>query len=190
MKFEERTSNILLFPLCDKSGVMLRALEPLAPNERDIHEGSRPDAIVFAWLLDLPSELDSAAAATAVLTVTRPRVKSLSRYQRAVIHELAKLMRCEDTEWTSLPSQRSRLNSKKARRTRSFFSGLSSLPGNSADRGRNRLKDGRGNPGTSRPIVSKKVKKLVCLSGGLDNKTSIPDGKKPADSGLLEPMSD
>jgi len=125
MPARAHNSNIVLFPLCDKSGVMLQALEPAVlegADSRARRPGTRPDAVVFAWLLDLPAEMDSADAARAVLDVTRHHVSLLTPYQRSVVYELSKLVKREDSDWDrfseDLPAKRFRT----PRRGRGFFS--------------------------------------------------------------------
>jgi len=122
-------STVVLFPLCDKSGVLL-------------------DAVVFAWLLDLPTEIDSADAAAAVLRVIEDRAQALTPYQKNVVRELTKLLRRDTSDWTSITTQRKNRRQYTRRPKpgmRKFF----------ADQ--------------SRPIKSEKVDKLVCLPGGRDS---------------------
>jgi len=152
MTASAHTSNVVLFPLCDKSGVMLQALEPISqnrPNARAERSGTRPDAVVFAWLLDLPTEIDSAQAAKAVLDVTRHQVSLLTPYQRSVVYELAKLMKSKDSEWNSLPSNPINRRFKTVRRGRGFFS--------------------RDNQEARQITTRNRNAKFVCLQGGLDD---------------------
>lgn len=141
-------SNVVLFPLCDKSGVMQHALQPAASHSvggRRHRSGTRPDAIVFAWVLDLPAQIDSTDAARAVLAVVRPQLSSLDTYQRSVVDELAKLMRTEESSLASIPAQKSsRRFRPNRRRVKELFNRQSRL------------------------VRSVKVEKLVCLPGGLD----------------------
>lgn len=144
-------SNVVLFPLCDKSGVMLQALQPApasAQAKRQERSGTRPDAIVFAWVLDLPTQIDSTEAARAVLAVVRPRLTELNAYQRSIVAELTKLMRTEESTWTSIPAQKSarRFRSRSNRRVKGLFTR------------------------STRPIAKSKLGRLVCLPGGRDSK--------------------
>lgn len=140
-------SNVVLFPLCDKSGVMLQALEPdpqTVTKSGAQRVSTRPDAIVFAWVLDLPTEIDSADAARAVLDATRHRVHLLNAHQRSVIAELAKLLRKEESGWNSPPAKKGESPFARHRRGKGFF--------------------GR----ESRKISSDRMQKFVCISGGRD----------------------
>ncbi len=56
------TSGMRLFPSCDPRGVLTRALADGAPEW-----STRPDALVFGWMLALPAGIDSRAAAQGVL---------------------------------------------------------------------------------------------------------------------------
>jgi len=141
-------SNVVLFSLCDKSGVMQQALQPAAPGsnaDRQQRSGTRPDAIVFAWVLDLPVQIDSSEAARAVLDVVRPQLQQLSPYQRSIVAELTKLMRTEESTWTSIPAQKSALRFKANRRMKGLL---------------NR---------SSRVMAKSKIGKLVVLRGGRDS---------------------
>ena len=51
-----------LFPSCDPRGVLSRALGPDAPAWQ-----TRPDALLFGWMLALPPGVTAADAARAVL---------------------------------------------------------------------------------------------------------------------------
>lgn len=76
-RFESRRNNrtlgvalgpaqLILFPLCDSRGLITRSLTGAVPNADD-HEAENA---FFAWLLDLPAEIDAAAAARAMLLVS------------------------------------------------------------------------------------------------------------------------
>jgi len=80
---------------------MLQALTPECEHNNDSRSrrpGTRPDAIVFAWVLDLPVEISSVEAARAILDVTRHQVSLYNPYQRSVVAELAKLIEKEAAE--------------------------------------------------------------------------------------------
>lgn len=184
-------SNVVLFPLCDKSGLMSQVLcaestdraEPehvefterrsfgrrsklalQAPLQASLHSslhaslnkalgrnskqsdkraGTRPDAIVFAWLLDLPAEIDSADAARAVIACNRHQVARLDSYQRSVLAELVKLLRDEQSSWRLLPHQKSQKKLRSQRRHSDETPVLTQS-------------------------VSRKSRRFVCLSGGKD----------------------
>ena len=148
MTDSDHNSDVVLFPLCDKSGVMLQALKPECPNSTDIRSrrpGTRPDAIVFAWVLDLPVEIDSADAARAVLDATRHQLYLLNSYQRSVVAELAKLIEEEARGKKTMRSGSAKervSNSRPAKK--SFFSRQARIE---------RRADKR---------------RFVCLSGGLE----------------------
>jgi len=126
---------------------MLQALEPVSPDREERQRGTRPDAVVFAWLLGLPTQMDSSAAASAVLDVTRHQVNLLTPYQRIVVKELAKLIRQDEPGWLSGSADR-RL--RRARRKPHFLM-------------QNR-----------RRLTNNRMKKFVCLPGGLDNNPTPP----------------
>jgi len=80
---------LLLFPGCDPRGVLSRALSPGASAWT-----TRPDALIFGWLLALPPEADSAAAAGAVLTVASGRdPEGWTTSQRRLLLVLESVMR-------------------------------------------------------------------------------------------------
>jgi hypothetical protein len=184
-------SNVVLFPLCDKSGLMSQVLCPEStdraepervefterrsfgrrsklalqapvhsslpsslhaslnkalgrnPKQAGKRVGTRPDAIVFAWLLDLPAEIDSADAARAVITCNRHQVAHMDAYQRSVLAELVKLLRDDQSSWRLLPHQKSQ---KKLRGQRRHSDKTSLLT----------------------QSLSGKSRRFVCLSGGKD----------------------
>ena len=150
MTVQTRNSNVALFPLCDKSGVMLQALTPVCPNSNDSRArrpGTRPDAIVFAWVLDLPTGIDSVDAARAVLDVTRPHWSLLTPHQRSVVTELAKLIERE------MDTRRSTRRGGKQNR----FTHIR--------QGRKRLFSRH-----NRTEPSVEERRFVCLSGGLEQR--------------------
>ncbi len=58
-------AQLILFPLCDSRGLVSQLLSAnLAVPEQDAQN------LFFAWLLDLPAEIDAAAAASAMLLVS------------------------------------------------------------------------------------------------------------------------
>lgn len=120
----------------------------LAPTESDVERqqssGTRADAIVFAWVLDLPTHIHSTDAARAVLTVVRPQLTQLNPYQRSIVAELTKLMRTEESSWTSLPARKSARRFRANRRVKSLLAR------------------------PSRAVAKSESGKLVVLPGGLD----------------------
>jgi len=126
---------------------MSQALLPASANNQSARQqrsGTRPDAIVFAWVLDLPAQIDSTEAARAVLAVIRPHLDQLSPYQSSIVDDLIKLMRTEESTWTSIPAQKSARRFRANRRVR----GLLNRP--------------------SRSLAKSKIGKLVVLPGGRD----------------------
>ena len=59
----QKHSRLLLFPGCDKRGLMIKALRGEQQAVPDID----PESLFFAWLLDLPVHVEPAAAARAIL---------------------------------------------------------------------------------------------------------------------------
>lgn len=57
---------ILLFPLCDRRGLIS---ELLLSDDAELH--TDPENLFFAWLLDLPVSVDPAEAATAIFTASQ-----------------------------------------------------------------------------------------------------------------------
>ncbi len=80
-------SNVILFPLCDVRGALIRAL-----CDTSGATSTRVDALMFAWRFDLLDGMDTAAAAAAVLSVAlaTPR-ESWTRPQLALVRELMAL---------------------------------------------------------------------------------------------------
>ena len=155
MTVRAHNSNVVLFPLCDKSGVMLQALQPECPGSTDIRwrrPGTRPDAIVFAWVLDLPTQIDSVDAARAVLDATRHQLHQYNPYQRSVVAELAKLIEQETAGRGLMGSKQAKGKvSNYRQRKKGFFSRH------------------------ARVVPNGEQRNFVCLSGGLergDNSTS------------------
>ena len=73
----------VLFPSCDPRGVLGRALAPDAPTWQ-----TRPDALLFGWMLGLAPGVTAADAARAVLAVSGRDDASLSAHQRSLIEGL------------------------------------------------------------------------------------------------------
>lgn len=149
MTVQALNSKVILFPLCDKSGLMQQALQPATshtPASRHQNSGTRADAIVFAWVLELPEQIHSTDAARAVLHVIRPWLGQLNPHQRSIVAELSKLMRTEESSWTSIPAQKSARRFKANRRVKRLLTRPS--------RGEEKSETG----------------KLVVLRGGLDTR--------------------
>lgn len=73
-------AGVQLFPSCDPRGVLTRALAPGADWS------TRPDALVFGWMLALAPGVDSRKAAAAVLAVTDQQPGAMwSAAQRALL---------------------------------------------------------------------------------------------------------
>jgi len=89
-----RLRAIALFPLCDVHSILLDALKT-----GDMSDSTRPDALVFAWLLELPKGIDAGDAARAILTVAQSQTGWPQRpYQRVLRRELAKLVQMVEEE--------------------------------------------------------------------------------------------
>lgn len=126
---------------------MRQALQPERQGSTDIRAhrpGTRPDAIVFAWLLDLPAEINSTDAARAVLDATRSTVHLLTPYQRSVVAELVKLIRKDESGWSSPLASKTGRRFRRGDRVRGLF------------------------PKESRSVKRFRGKQLVCLIGGRD----------------------
>lgn len=62
---------IVLFPLCDRRGIISEILQ-----SDDAQPSTEPESLFFAWLLDLPASVDPSAAANAIFTAShRARVE-------------------------------------------------------------------------------------------------------------------
>ena len=72
-----------LFPSCDPRGVLGRALADGAPAWQ-----TRPDALLFGWMLGLAPGVTAAGAARAVLAVAGESGAGRSEHQRALIDGL------------------------------------------------------------------------------------------------------
>ncbi|MBX2836007.1 MAG: hypothetical protein KTR35_04060 [Gammaproteobacteria bacterium] len=89
-----RAQSLALFPLCDVHSILLDAIKT-----GDTSTSTRPDALVFAWLLELPKGIDAGDAARAVLAVARSSARGEFRpYQRVLIRELEKLVSMVEEE--------------------------------------------------------------------------------------------
>jgi len=62
---DQTGAKILLFPLCDRRGMIRDLLLT------DVEPGIEVENLFFAWLLDLPATVDPGEAAQAIFTVTR-----------------------------------------------------------------------------------------------------------------------
>ena len=78
-----RTGSPVLFPSCDPRGVLGRALAPDAPPWQ-----TRPDALLFGWMLGLAPGVAAAGAARAVLAVAERDGTVHSAHQRSLIDGL------------------------------------------------------------------------------------------------------
>jgi len=126
----DATPNVYLFPLCDQRGDLLRALQ-----DASISSGTRVDALMLAWLLDLPYGVRAEQAAAAILTVIESRpLKPRTAEQREMVdalrsHAFGKRMRRSTStnayagEWASIMRPRRRLSAtavaRRQRKTRS-----------------------------------------------------------------------
>ncbi len=80
--------SVVLFPLCDSRGDLSRVL-----NDAKQEPGTRADALIFAWLLDLPPSMSARGAACAVLSVLRAgKRKNLTGRQKALLRELGAIV--------------------------------------------------------------------------------------------------
>jgi len=88
MNSTTRSSRILLFPSCDRDGLLLGALA-----EREEGPATRADAMLFGWMLGLDASIDAVGAARAVLAVATQR-GDLPRtdYQRALVEGLQRFV--------------------------------------------------------------------------------------------------
>ena len=78
-------AGLRLFPSCDPRGVLTRALALDAPPW-----STRPDALVFGWMLALPAGIQSESAAKAVLAcVAADKRESWTEAQQALLSALA-----------------------------------------------------------------------------------------------------
>jgi len=150
-------TNIVLFPLCDKSGVMSQALQPVGLHSTDsrLHRaGTRPDAIVFAWVLDLPTGIEPLHAARALLDATRHQMSFYNPYQLSVVAELAKLIEQESSGKSSKSSLLTKGRKSKYRRGRKAHAARQ-----------------------NRAIPDTEWRNFICLSGGLERSDEqAPEG--------------
>ncbi len=61
-------SNIILFPACDQRGIIIQILRDRCTDPAYLEQ--RPENLFFSWLLELPENIDPAAAAESVLIVS------------------------------------------------------------------------------------------------------------------------
>lgn len=97
----KQTGNVVLFPLCDARGDLVSALCDTSDSP-----ATRGDALVFAWRLELPSNINLAKAANAILMVALsvPR-KSWTRHQLLMVRELMVLAGREVARSTVKPAR-------------------------------------------------------------------------------------
>ncbi len=99
----KQQTNVALFPLCDARRVLIDVLLDTSDSP-----GTRGDALVFAWRLELPENMSVAKAANAVLSVamSQPR-RRWSRLQRLILRELMVLAGREGVTYrkTELPKR-------------------------------------------------------------------------------------
>lgn len=81
-----RASRTVLFPTCDPRGVLSRALAPDAPAGQ-----TRPDALVFGWMLGLAPGVSAAGAARALLAVNG--ACGANEHRRALLQALEEIAR-------------------------------------------------------------------------------------------------
>ncbi|MEE9335068.1 MAG: hypothetical protein V3U65_13350 [Granulosicoccaceae bacterium] len=86
MSNEKPSCQVVLFPLCDPSGALSEVLNN--PTE----SGTRLNALILAWRLELPETISISASATAMLTVTaaQPRGERSER-QLELLGELRRI---------------------------------------------------------------------------------------------------
>ena len=60
--------NIILFPACDQRGIIIQILRDRCTDP--VYLDQRPENLFFSWLLELPENIDPAAAAESVLIVS------------------------------------------------------------------------------------------------------------------------
>ncbi len=78
-------AGLRLFPTCDPRGVLTRALASDAPPW-----STRPDALVFGWMLALPVGVESQAAARGVLACVAADTRDTwTEDQQALLDALA-----------------------------------------------------------------------------------------------------
>lgn|GEM_PF-1325241 len=80
--------RVLLFPTCDRDGVLSSALS-LAADE----PATRADAMLFGWMLGLDAAVDAVGAARAVLAVAaRQPNQPATAYRQALINGLERFV--------------------------------------------------------------------------------------------------
>ncbi|MBX2823661.1 MAG: hypothetical protein KTR33_02960 [Gammaproteobacteria bacterium] len=114
------SADIILFPLCDRRGLISELLQ-----SDDAQPQTEPESLFFAWLLDLPVSLDPAAAARAIFTASyRARVDMGKRHsatsRKGPSEELAMVRRklyqlLHETCSPSFRSGRDRISRESAR---------------------------------------------------------------------------
>ena len=115
--------KLALFPLCDSHGALSEALRPV-PHSREAVGQTRSDAVLFAWMLGLSTEIDAVAAANAILLVAHEQLgESASDYQREIIVALTRYVKEEGSvpslrRAAGLPRPRNNWRLREARRRR------------------------------------------------------------------------
>ena len=115
--------RLALFPLCDTHGALSAALRPV-PHSQEAVAQTRSDAVLFAWMLGLSTEIDAVAAANAILLVAHEQLgESASDYQREIILALTRYVKEEGSvpslrRAAGLPRPRNNWRLREARRRR------------------------------------------------------------------------
>lgn len=88
MNSTSEAARILLFPSCDRDGLLLDAIE-----RADDGPVTRADAMLFGWMLGLDAAVDAVGAARAVLAVAaQQNDPPRSSYRRALIDGLERFV--------------------------------------------------------------------------------------------------
>lgn len=101
MSNEKPSCQVVLFPLCDPRGALSEVLN------NPVESGTRLNALILAWRLDLSETVSISAAASAMLTVAaaQPRARWTERQLRLV----AELRRISESNGTRPNAQWQRL---------------------------------------------------------------------------------
>lgn len=117
MSNEKLSCRVLLFPLCDPRGALSEVLSEPAQS------GTRLNALVLAWRLDLPENISVSAAATALLTVAAAR--SRDQWSERQLRLVAELRRISESnggrpraEWQRLLKRGGSRSKSRQRKTR------------------------------------------------------------------------
>jgi len=123
MTVSNNKHKLALFPHCDSHGALSEALRPVT-HLREAVSQTRSDAVLFAWMLGLSTEIDAVAAANAILLVAREQLgASASDYQREIIVALTRYVKEEGSvpslrRAAGLPRPRNNWRLREARRRR------------------------------------------------------------------------